>query len=253
VKGKEMKALLTTTTVSALLGRASRSMWKASFMLALTLSPFPFSPVPLAQGQTVIDKMVATVNAGVSPDCRQICLITYSDLLWQLALQPNTSLASPSSAELNRALNLIIDQRLILQEAEKLPSIAPTSEEVTAARNELVKMFPSPAEFQQRLQRVGLTADKLDQILEQRVRIEKYLDFRFRNFVVITQKEIADYYKDVYVPRIRARSPGQIVPTLDQARNDIEKLLQEAKIESDTNAFLDNARDRAEIVILNPV
>jgi len=206
-----------------------------------------------AFGQTVIDKMVATVNAGALPECRQICLITYSDLVWQLALQPSTSLANPSSAELNRALNLIIDQRLILQEAEKLPSIAPTSDEVTAARNELVKMFPSPAEFQQRIQRVGLTADKLDQILEQRVRIEKYLDFRFRNFVVITQKEIADYYKDVYVPRIRARSPGQIVPTLDEAKNDIEKLLQEAKIESDTNAFLDNARDRAEIVILNPV
>jgi hypothetical protein len=248
-----LKALLTTRTARAWLARESKSMWMASLILVLTLSPFPFSPVPLAQGQTVIDKMVATVNAGVLPECRQICLITYSDLLWQLALQPSTSLANPSSAELNRALSLITDQRLILQEAEKLPSIAPTSEEVTDARNELVKMFPSQAEFQQRILRVGLTADKLDQILEQRVRIEKYLDFRFRNFVVITQKEIADYYKDVYVPRLRARSPGKIVPTLDEAKNDIEKLLQEAKIESDTDKFLDNARDRAEIVILNPV
>jgi hypothetical protein len=206
-----------------------------------------------ASGQTVVDKMVATVNAGILPECRQICLITYSDLLWQLALQPNTPLANPSSVDLNRALHLLTDQRLILQEAEKLPSIAPTTEEVKNARDELVKAFPSPAEFQQRLQRVGLTADRLDQILEQRVRIEKYLDFRFRNFVVITQKEIADYYKDVYVPRLRARAPGQIVPTLEEARADIEKLLTEAKIESDTDAFLDTARDRAEIVILNPV
>jgi hypothetical protein len=206
-----------------------------------------------ASGQTVIDKMVATVNAGILPECHEICLITYSDLLWQLALEPNTSIQNPSSADLNRALRIITDQRLILQEAEKLPSIAPTAEEVTNARNELVKLFPSPTEFQQRLQRVGLTADKLDQILEQRVRIEKYLDFRFRNFVVITQKEIADYYKDVYVPRLRARSPGQIVPTLDEAKAAIEKLLTEAKIESDTDAFLDNARERAEVVILNPV
>jgi len=116
-----------------------------------------------------------------------------------------------------------------------------------------VKAFPSPAEFQQRVLRVGLTADKLDEILEQRVRIEKYLDFRFRNFVVITQKEIADYYKDVYVPRLRARTPGQIVPTLEEARADIERTLTEAKIESDTDAFLDTARERAEIVILSPV
>src|SRR5882672_6781208 len=110
-----------------------------------------------ARAQQVVDKMVATVNAGVLPECRQICLITYSDLLWQLALQPNTPLDNPTSVDLNRALSLLIDQRLILQEAEKLPSIAPTSEEIKSARDELVKAFPSPSEFQQRLQGVGLT------------------------------------------------------------------------------------------------
>ena len=197
--------------------------------------------------------MVATVNAGVLPECRQVCLITYSDLLWQLALQPDTSLQNPTSAELNRALRLVTDQRLILQEAEKLPSIVPTPDEVMNARDELVKAFPSISEFQQRMQRVGLTAEKLDQILDQRVRIEKYLDFRFRNFVVITQQEVADYYKDIYVPRRRARTAGQIMPTLEEARAEIEAILQESKIESDTDAFLDTARERAEIVILNPV
>lgn len=222
-------------------------------LLVLTLSPLPFSPVALCYGQQVVDKMVATVNAGVIPDCHDVCLITYSDLLWQLALQPGTPLENPSSVNLNRALQLITDQRLILQEAEKLPSIAPTAEEVDAARNELAKAFPLPSEFQERLRRVGLTARKLDEILEQRVRIEKYLDFRFRNFVVVTPQEIADYYKDIYVPRLKARAPGQIVPTLDAARAEIEKTLTEAKIESDTDAFLDNARERAEIVILSPV
>ena len=205
-----------------------------------------------AQAQQVVDKMVATVNASGQTRC-QVCLITYSDLLWQLALQPDAVLANPSSDELNRTLNLIIDQRLILQEAEKLPSIAPTSDEITAARDELVKAFPSQAEFQSRLQRVGLTAEKLNEIIDQRVKIEKYLDFRFRNFVVITQKEIADYYRDVYVPRLRSRAPGQIVPTLEQASPGIEKTLTEAKIETDTDAFLDNARERAEIVMLSPV
>jgi hypothetical protein len=100
---------------------------------------------------------------------------------------------------------------------------------------------------------VGLTAEKLDEILEQRLKIEKYLDFRFRNFVVVTQKEIADYYREVYVPRLRSRTPGQIIPTLEQASGEIEKTLTEAKIESDTDAFLDSARERAEIVMLNPV
>ena len=219
---------------------------KPSFAAVIGVLLYAFAP--LCAAQQVVDKMVATVNAGVRTD-----LITYSDLLWQLALQPNTVLDNPTSADLNRALRLLIDQRLILQEAEKLPTIVPTQKEVGDARDELARNFPSPLEFQQRLQRVGLTSEKLDEIIEQRLKMEKYLDFRFRNFVVISQKEIADYYRDVYVPRFQSRFPGRIVPALEQSRDEIEKTLMEAKIESDTDAFLDTARERAEVVILNAV
>jgi hypothetical protein len=93
----------------------------------------------------------------------------------------------------------------------------------------------------------------LEEILDQRLKMEKYLNFRFRSFVVVSQAEITDYYRDVFVPRVRARSPGRVVPTLEEARADIEKTLIEAKIESDTDAFLDTARERAEIVMLNPI
>ena len=48
--------------------------------------------------------------------------------------------------------------------------------------------------------------------------------------MVITQNEIADYYKDAFVPRFKARAPGKIVPTLEEARSEIEKTLTEAKI-----------------------
>jgi len=218
-----------------------------TWMKLLACMAFTFLPLSFCSAQ-VVDKMVATVNAGVRTD-----LITYSDLLWQLALQPNTPLDNPSSENLNRALHLLIDQRLILQEAEKLPTISPTAQEIGQARDELARNFASQQEFQERLRRVGLTREKLDEILEQRLKMEKYLDFRFRNFVVVSQKEIADYYRDVYVPRFRTRFPGRIVPTLEEARAEIEQSLTEAKIESDTDAFLDSARERAEIVMLSTI
>lgn len=207
-----------------------------------------FFLVAPVHAQKVVDKMVATVNAGVRTE-----LITYSDLLWQLALQPDTPLDNPTSSDLNKALRLLIDQRLILQEAEKLPTIASTQKEVSDARDELARYFATPAEFQERLRRVGLTSEKLDEILEQRLKMEKYLSFRFQNFVVVSQAEITDYYNAVYVPRFRARFPGRIVPKIEEVRAEIETTLTEAKIESDTDAFLDAARERAEIVILNPV
>ena len=209
---------------------------------------FAFGLAGAVRAQQVIDKMVATVNGGVRTE-----LITYSDLMWQLALQPDTPLDNPRSDQLNGALRLLIDQRLILQEAAKLPTIVPTPAEIADARAELARHFASEPVFRERLQRVGLTSEKLDEIIDQRLRMEKYLDFRFRNFVVISQKEIADYYRDAFVPRFRTRNPGRIVPPLEQVRDEIEKTLMEAKIESDTDAFLDTLRERAEIVTLNPV
>lgn len=201
--------------------------------------------------QEVVDKMVATVNGGVRTD-----LITYSDLLWQIALQPNTPLDNPSSETLNRALQLIINQRLIYQEAEKLPTINPTDAEIRAEIQQIIGFFPSAADFEQRLRRVGFSSvddEQFKEVIRQRVAINKYLDFRFRSFTVVTPKEVSDYYRDVYVPRYQRQYAGRIVPTFEQVSKQLEAQLTEDKIESETASFLDTARQRAEITILNPV
>jgi hypothetical protein len=224
---------------------------RRKIVLALACACLLFSSAPQALAQKVVDRMVATVNGGVRTD-----LITYSDLLWQLALQPATPLASPRSEDLNAALQSLINQRLILQEAEKLPAIAPSDEEIAAAVKELVARFPSPAEFEQRLRTVGFTSvgdEQFKEIIGRRVRIEKYLNFRFRSFTVITPEEEASYYTQTFVPRFKRETPGRIVPSLEEVRAQIRDRLTEDKIESDTDAFLDSARDSAEIVILSPV
>ena len=99
--------------------------------------------------------------------------------------------------------------------------------------------------------RVGLTSARLNAIIKDRLAMQKYLDFRFRAFVLITQKDIADYYTEVFVPQEKSR--GRIIPKLEDASAKIEQILTETKIESETDAFIDSLRDRAEIVILNPV
>ena len=192
----------------------------------------------------MVDRMVATVNGRE--------LITYTDLLWQLALQPDTPLENPRPEDLRRALDLLVDQRLIAQEAGRLPAITAKEEDVKERISELIKRFPTQEAFYRRIARVGLTAEQLYEIVRQRIEIERYLDFRFRAFVVVTQEEVADYYRDVFVPRWRRQQPGRIVPTLPEAAKAVEAELREAKIESDTDAFLEEARARAEIVFLEP-
>jgi hypothetical protein len=218
-------------------------------VLTFLLFPFSFFLLlsPAAKAQEVVDKMVATVSSGARAN-----LITYSDLLWQLALQPGTPLSNPGSEELNRALNLIINQRLILQEAEKLPPIAPTDKEVEAALTGLINQFASREEFYQRVNRVGLSAEQLREIIRQRVAIDKYLDFRFRSFTVVTPQEVEEYYRDVFVPRHRRQRPGVVVPKLDDVFKSLQDELTENKVESDTDEFLEEARAAAEIPVLDP-
>ena len=209
-----------------------------------------------AHGQTIADKTVASVNNGAraTPD-----LITYSDLVWQLALDPGRRFADrPASPELNQALRTLEDQLLVLQEARKLPlgdteQARQDFDKATAQKlTELTQAFGSRTKLEERMIRVGLTSDQLNAILRDRVTMEKYLDFRFRAFVLISQKEIVDRYNKEYAP---LRNSGKIVPTLEQARSRIEQELTEEKIASEIDTFVDGLREQpgVEIVILNPV
>ncbi len=179
-------------------------------------------------------------------------LITYTDQLWQLALQPGVPLDNPRPEDLKRALDLLIDQRLISQEADKLPTVAPKPEAVEAELARLIGFFPSKSDFYERLNRVGLGQDseQLREIVRQRVAIKNYLDFRFRSFTVVSPQEIEAFYRDTYVPRFRKASPGRIVPKLADASKDIQTELTENKIDSDTDEFLEESRANAEITIL---
>ena len=240
-------------------------------LISLSNSPFSLFPFQFSllfvvllllafsapvSAQTVTDKMVATVTNGsrATPD-----LITYSDLVWQLALEPDRPFSDrPSSADLNYALRLLEDRLLILQEARKLPSAdtpeasAARDKAVETLRNELAQRFGSQERLQERMRRVGLTSEQLDLILRDHAIVDQYLDFRFRAFVIVSQKEIQDRYDQLYG---RLRNSGRIVPTLDEVRSQIERDLSEAKIEDEIDKFVDELRDQpgTEIVVLSPV
>jgi len=213
---------------------------RVALLAAFCLLPFYF-----CLSQEVVDRMVAVINGRE--------LITHSDLLWQLALQPAAALDNPRREDLSRALQLIIDQRLIAQEAEKLPSVAATDAEVQAELKKLIGRFASGEEFYARLRRVGLGEDseQLREIVRQRVAIDKYISFRFRAFTVVTPEEVADYYRDVWAPRRRRQAPGSVVPRLEDVSAEVEEELRENKVESDTDEFLEDARATAEIVVLD--
>lgn len=204
-----------------------------------------------SSGQEIVDKSVAVLQDGVRTE-----LITYSDLRWQLALQPDVPLNPARSEDLNRALQTLIDQRLFALEAERFPRPGPTDAEISKAITQTLAYFPSTAAFETRLKQVGFESvkdDNFERIISQRLAIENYIDFRFRSFVVVTPDEVTRYYRDVYVPDFSRRFPGLLVPTIEEKRDSLKAILVEARVAARIESFLDEAKRRVQIEVLNEV
>ncbi len=224
---------------------------KRFFFLSLFIAALFFFNAQI-NAQTVVDKTVATVGDGVGvPE-----LVTYSDLLWQLALQPNIPLTPPTSEDLNRVLQLSINQRLFALEAKRLPGAEITETEIQNKIKEILSYFPSTAEFEKRLRIVGFDSVRDENFLEiirQRIAIDKYLEFRFRSFIVITQEDEMKYYREVFTPDFRKQNSGRLLPPFDEVRTQINQSLTEDKVAAEIEKFLDEAKRRTEIVVLNEV
>lgn len=207
-----------------------------------------FATMTSVAAQQVVDKTLATVGSGA-----RIQLITYSDVLWQLALQPNTPLDPPRKQDLDQALETIINQRIFAIEAERLPRATPSEARIATEIGRILLYFPSTAAFETRLKKVGFDSvkdDAFQRLIAQRLAIEEYVEFRFGSFVVVTSEEENKYYRDTFVPDFRRRSPGVVVPTLEEKRAEIRELLTSEKKGLAIEKFLDEAKRRVPVVIL---
>jgi len=200
-----------------------------------------FGCLPIARAQKLVDQILALVNDDV---------VTRTDLLWSIALDPRApSPAGPVSSDLlKQKLDVMVDQRLVAQEAARLPSADLTQDEVDKKRTELVKSFKSEADFRQRVESVGLTPDRIDDLIRERILIDRFVEFRFRSFVLVTEPEIQKYFDETLVPRIRAA--GQVPPALAKVSDDINALLKQEKINQEIDRWLTTVRQRADIVQL---
>lgn len=194
-----------------------------------------------ARSQQTVDQILTLVNDDV---------ITRIDLLWSIAIDPKgpSPIGPVGSDLLRQKLDVMIDERLVAQEAARIPTTNITQEEVDRKRAELIARFKSEAEFRQRVGSVGLTPQKIDELLRQRVLMDRFIDFRFRSFVLATEQEIQRHYDEKLVPEIRRR--GLVPPPIDQVRDKISDLLKQQKIDTELDRWLSAARQRAEVIQL---
>lgn len=220
----------------------SQLFWILIILTASAVAVFP---------QKVVDKTVASVSDGLKTE-----LITLSDLRWELALTPGARLSPPASEDLKVVLERLIDQRIWVLEAGRLPRNPVTEKEVADEIKRILDRFPTASEFEGRLRDVGFGSvndANFREIIANRIAIEKYLDFRFRSFIVVTAKDEETYYRDVFVPEFRRRYSGVEVPSITARRAEINGQLVEDRVAVDMNTFLESAKQRVSISIISPV
>ena len=193
-----------------------------------------------AQGE-VTDRLLVLVNREV---------ITESDVLWALALDPELPGLALSVENRRAMLVRLVDQKLLLQEAEKLPRNEPTEEEISDHINkELIAKFGSNEKFVERVKKVGLEQSMLREVVRQRLEILKYVDFRFRSFVFVKPEDIENYYRNSVLPEAARKGLG--APELnEELRVKIEAQLVNDRVNTELDRFFDEARAQAQITRL---
>src|SRR5204862_1053641 len=91
---------------------------------------------PSVCGQQIVDQVLTQVNDDI---------ITRIDLLWSIAIDPKApSPVGPVGADLLRQkLDVMIDERLIAQEAARIPTSDITQDEIDKKRTALIAGFKS--------------------------------------------------------------------------------------------------------------
>ncbi len=216
-----------------------KSQWLSALAALLVLTVNAQSSRPSSR-MDVVDRVLATVNGEV---------VTESDVRWELALDPEVDPLDLSLENRRSMLERVIDQRILIQEASKVPQNPPTDEQVQQyIRSTFIERFASAEAFRARIRKVGLDMATVRDIVSRRLTLLKYVDFRFRSFVIVQPDEIERYYNEVALPRMKNR--GGNVRSLEEMRSQIETTLAGEKINADLDRFLDEARARAQIVRL---
>ena len=200
-------------------------------------------------GAEVIDRIVAVVN-------RQI--ITLSDVEEEkkyghlgVELDLNERKENAGQHEDNSEIvQQLIQQALVREQVQTFAADEATPEEVKQQIDLLEEKFGGKELFEKTLQERHITKEALEGRLAWQIRVLKFLDNRFRQFVVILPNEIEEYYRNSLLPEL-ARRGNSAIPPLAEVQGQIRDLLIENKVDKQIDGWLNTLTQSADIEILD--
>ena len=180
-----------------------------------------------------LDRIAVTVGKDV---------ITESQIVMDLEVAAflDHKAADLSAAVKRASAERLVDQVLILREAEESHVTLPSTE----AAKGLVAPYAAESGYQADLQRYGISESDLAKHLLAGLRTLAFTNLRFRPDVMVSEDEIKSYYDKLVQQSASAAGP---VPSLENSRDQIEKILVEQKMLEALDQWLVMARNAARI------
>ena len=204
-----------------------KKITKAFFVLSLMLSLSLFSLVAHAK---VFDEVAAKINT-------EIVTLSLVKERAGLLLQKyaRSSVDIPEEELLKEALNMIIDERLMLQEGKKLGFIVDENSIDAAMENIAQKNGLQEVQLEQMLEREGRSLSSYRNHIRDQILVSKITRFEISNRVKVSDKEVNQYYRDHQKEfwedgRVRARHILFIAERSSSETNRKVKLQQAKKV-----------------------
>jgi hypothetical protein len=203
------------------------------FGLAIVLA-LPALAMPQSAPQPqIVDAIVVRIEDDI---------ITLSELRELAAYQQLLDGHSQSNEEIRSEL---IEQWVVNNEATTTGFPLPAQTEADRELSRVESSFSSPAVYRQRLEAIGLTVAAVRRIVTRQIYLARYLDYKFRSSIQVTDAAIADYYRDHLVPELKAK--GQQPPPLTDVTEQIQEVLVEQGVNERTAAWFEETKPRLKI------
>ena len=209
-------------------------MRKALFQAGLALLS------ALAGYGEIIDRVAVTVDRVV---------ITESDLVTHIRVAAflNGEPAEITPEAKRRAAEQMVEQVLVRREMELSRYPAPSPEDVgPLLENVLRQRGLDLAKLAEALAAYRITEQDLRESLLLQLTLLRFIEYRFRPGVAVSDDEIEAYYRNEFLPDWEQRNDAP-PPALEDVRDDIEEVLIERHVDEALDQWLEQAKTQAKI------
>ena len=172
----------------------------------------------------VIDRVAAVVGNRV---------VTSSEVELQLRLEAflNRRPIDVSDSARKQAVERLVEVNFIVEEM-RLTNFPPTTEEEVARELQAVREQDHSGKlaFAAALEAHSLSEGDLRDFLRRQMDVLRFVDFRFRTGLDVSEEALKTHYEDVYKPRVR-QLEGREPEPFDDVRAPLREVMLQAKVD----------------------